>query len=178
LRTVELIGNTVGRPIQTHKKVKDIDLAYIAGFLDGDGSVMVQVKKTKFNPKGWRLMFTICFYQDSKHAQPLSWIRKILGIGYLSYRNDGIAELRINGYAQTERILKDLLPYLRFKKKQVKIILRILKLVHNKKLGQLTKQERLRIVDLIYESRKLTYKSGWKNLSNEKKAELKKILAY
>ena len=46
----------MGRPIQTHKKVKDIDLAYIAGFLDGDGSVMVQVKKTKFNPKGWRLM--------------------------------------------------------------------------------------------------------------------------
>ncbi len=178
MRTVELIGNTVGRPIQTHKKAKDVDLAYIAGFLDGDGSVMVQVKKTKFNPKGWRLMFTICFYQDSNHAQPLSWIRQILGIGYLSYRNDGITELRINGYAQTERILKDLLPYLRFKKKQVTIILRILKLVHNKALGQLTKQQRLRIIDLIYESRKLTYKSGWKNLSNKKKAELKKILAY
>lgn len=168
----------MGRPIQTHTKVKDTNLAYIAGFLDGDGSVMVQVKKTKFNPKGWRLMFTICFYQDSNHAQPLSWIRKILGIGYLSYRNDGITELRINGYAQTERILKDLLPYLRFKKKQITIILKILKLVHNKKLGQLTRQERFRIVDLIYESRQLTYKSGWKNLSNEKKAELKKILAY
>ena len=178
MRTVELTGNTVGRPIQTHKKVKDTNLAYIAGFLDGDGSVMVQVKKTKFNPKGWRLMFTICFYQDSNHAQPLSWIRKILGIGYLSYRNDGITELRINGYAQTERILKDLLPYLRFKKKQITIILKILRLVHNKKLGQLTSQKRLRIVDLIYESRQLTYKSGWKNLSNEKKAELKKILAY
>ena len=68
MRTVELTGNTVGRPIQTHKKVKDTNLAYIAGFLDGDGSVMVQVKKTKFNPKGWRLMFTICFYQDSNHA--------------------------------------------------------------------------------------------------------------
>jgi len=101
-----------------------------------------------------------------------------LGIGYLSYRNDGITELRINGYAQTERILKDLLPYLRFKKKQITIILKILKLVHNKKLGQLTSQKRLKIVDLIYESRQLTYKSGWKNLSNEKKAELKKILAY
>ena len=176
MRTVELTGNTVGRPIQTHKKVKDTNLAYIAGFLDGDGSVMVQVKKTKFNPKGWRLMFTICFYQDSNHAQPLSWIRKILGIGYLSYRNDGITELRINGYAQTERILKDLLPYLRFKKKQIIIILKILKLVHNKKFGQLTIQKRLRIVDLIYESRQLTYKSGWKDLSNEKKAELKQTL--
>jgi len=54
--------------------------------------------------------------------------------------------------------------------------LKILRLVHNKKLGQLTSQKRLRIVDLIYESRQLTYKSGWKNLSNEKKAELKKTL--
>ena len=50
MRTVKLTGNTVGRPIKTHTKVKNIDLAYIAGFLDGDGSVMVQVKKTKFSP--------------------------------------------------------------------------------------------------------------------------------
>ena len=68
LRTVKLTGNTVGRLI----KAQQTNLAYIAGFLDGDGSIMVQVKKTKFNVKGWRLMFTICFYQDSKHDRPLS----------------------------------------------------------------------------------------------------------
>ena len=172
MRTVKLTGNTVGRLI----KAKDIDLAYIAGFLDGDGSIMVQVKKTKFHPRGWRLMFTICFYQDSKHAQPLTWIRQRLGIGYISPRNDGITELRINGYAQTEKILSNLFPYLKFKKKQTKIILNILKILHNRKIGQLTKHERLRIADLIYRSRELTYKSGWKNLDSTKK--LKEVLGY
>jgi len=63
-------------------------------------------------------MLTICFYQDTRHEKPLWWIRKILGIGYLSRRNDGMTELRINGYTQVESILKKLLPFLRFKKKQ------------------------------------------------------------
>ena len=157
-------------------KAKNVDLAYIAGFLDGDGSVMVQVKKTKFSIKGWRLMFTICFYQDSKHDQPLSWIKRRLGIGYISHRNDGMTELRINGYARVETILRKLFPYLRFKKKQVTIILNILKLVHNKKIGELSRKQRLKIADLIYKSRELTYKSGWKNLERTKK--LREILGY
>lgn len=172
LRTVKLTGNIVGRLI----KVKNIDLAYIAGFFDGDGSIMVQIKKTKYHVKGWRLMFTICFYQDSKHAQPLTWIRQRLGIGYIYARNDGMTELRINGYAQTEKILNNLFPYLKFKRKQTKIILDILKILHDRKIGQLTKRERLRIADLIYKSRELTYKSGWKNLDRTKK--IKEILGY
>jgi len=94
------------------------DTAYIAGFLDGDGSLMIQIKKRSDSKKGRRVMLTICFYQDTRHEKPLWWIRKILGIGYLSRRNDGMTELRINGYTQVESILKKLLPFLRFKKKQ------------------------------------------------------------
>ncbi len=43
------------------------NLAYIAGFLDGDGSLMLQVKKRKDGNVGIRFMATICFYQDSRH---------------------------------------------------------------------------------------------------------------
>lgn len=63
-------------------------------------------------------MLTICFYQDTRHEKPLLWIRKVLGIGYLSRRNDGMSELRIQGFKQTRSILSELLPFLRFKKKQ------------------------------------------------------------
>jgi len=52
-----------------------IDWAYIAGFLDGDGSLMVQVKNRRATKRGWRLMFTICFYQDSRHKKYLKWIK-------------------------------------------------------------------------------------------------------
>lgn len=95
-----------------------IEFAYIAGFLDGDGSLMMQVKKRKDGTLKRRFMCTICFYQDSRHERPLFWIRRMLGIGYISRRNDGITELRVNGYGQVARILKRLLPLLRFKKKQ------------------------------------------------------------
>ncbi len=68
-------------------------------------------------------MLTICFYQDTRHEKPLFWIRGQLGIGYISRRNDGITELRINGYKQVSDILKELSPFIRFKKKQADAII-------------------------------------------------------
>ena len=109
-----------------------IDHAYIAGFLDGDGSLMMQIKKRSDSRFGKRIMLTICFYQDSRHEHPLRWIRSILGIGYISRRNDGMSELRMNGYAQVERVVALLLPYLRFKKKQAQAILSAARLLQRK----------------------------------------------
>jgi hypothetical protein len=112
-----------------------INRAYIAGFLDGDGSLMMQIKKRSDNSKT-RFMLTICFYQDSRHDKPLSWIKKILGIGYLSKRNDNITELRINGYQQVARILEALIPFIKFKKIQAKSILRSARLLQKKKIAR------------------------------------------
>ena len=75
-----------------------LDLAYIAGFLDGDGSIMLQVKLRSDTSRGVRFMATICLYQDTRHAEPLRWMREVLGIGYITNRNDGMTELRINGF--------------------------------------------------------------------------------
>jgi len=145
------------------KRSKNTDLAYIAGFLDGDGSVMFQMKRGKDNPeKKRRIMFTICFYQDTRHEKPLFWIKKVLGIGYVSRRNDGITELRINGYEQVGDILNNLLPYLKFKRKQVGYILTALNIVRKKKINQLSKAEKRRIADAFVKARKQTYQSGKK----------------
>ena len=117
LRTIiYLEDNTVGSQLTREER------AYIAGFLDGDGSVMFQAKRRSDTKKGWRFMVTICFYQDTRHEAPLLWIRKKLGIGYVSQRNDGITEVRINGFKQVQRILSQLLPYVRFKKPQAEAI--------------------------------------------------------
>ena len=101
-----------------------IDLAYIAGFLDGDGSLMIQLKRrSESKIKTRRVMLTICFYQASRHEKPLHWIKEVLGIGYLSHRNDGMTELRINGHRQVLEILERLQPFLKFKKKQAQAII-------------------------------------------------------
>ncbi|MBI2626806.1 MAG: LAGLIDADG family homing endonuclease [Parcubacteria group bacterium] len=123
------------------------DLAYISGFLDGDGSLMLQIKKYKYNKSGKRFMVTICFYQDSRHDKPLYWIRKIFGIGYISKRNDGITELRINGYSRVRIILEKLLPFIKFKKKQARILYKASKLLEKEK--KLKKTSMIRLVDYI-----------------------------
>ncbi|MFH1648611.1 MAG: LAGLIDADG family homing endonuclease [Patescibacteria group bacterium] len=149
----------MGRQIQ---ESKNVDLSYIAGFLDGDGSVMFQLKKRKDIPGKRRIMFTICFYQDTRHEKPLLWIKKVIGIGYISRRNDGITELRINGYEKVETILKSLLPYLKFKKKQVDYILSALNILRKKKINQLSRSEKRQIANAFIKARKQSYQSGKK----------------
>ncbi len=125
-----------------------INLAYIAGFLDGDGSLMLQIKKRKDGKLKRRFMCTICFYQDSRHEKPLYWIRNIIGIGYLSRRNDGMSELRINGFKRVRDIIKNLFPFIRFKKEQAKSILKAADLLIRKS-GNLSKNDLLKIINCI-----------------------------
>lgn len=126
-----------------------IQLAYIAGFLDGDGSLMLQLKKRSDSKRAIRFMATICFYQDTRHKKTLYWIKEVLDIGYISNRNDGMTELRINGYKQMRNILISLLPYIRFKKLQAQALLRACEILSGTKFSKLTKKQLTKLVDLI-----------------------------
>jgi len=126
-----------------------IKLAYIAGFLDGDGSLMLQLKKRSDSKRAIRFMTTICFYQDTRHEKTLYWIKEVLGIGYISHRNDGMTELRINGYKQMRDILTSLLPHIRFKKLQTHALLQACKILSETKFSKLTKKQLVKLVDLI-----------------------------
>ena len=124
-----------------------IHLAYIAGFLDGDGSLMLQIKKRKDGLLKRRFMCTICFYQDSRHEKTLYWIQKFLGIGYLSRRNDGMTELRINGHRQVKEILQNLMPFIRFKKDQTRALYKAADLLSQKMERLLSKKDLLKLAD-------------------------------
>ncbi|MFZ2303544.1 MAG: LAGLIDADG family homing endonuclease [Minisyncoccia bacterium] len=126
-----------------------IELAYIAGFLDGDGSLMLQIKKRKDGAIGIRFMSTICFYQDTRHEKTLYWIQEVLGIGYLSKRNDGMTELRINGYKQVRDILKLLLPYIRFKELQGHALHSACEILSETKFKMLSEEKLKSLVDYM-----------------------------
>jgi len=151
---------------------KEIDRAYIAGFLDGDGSLMLQIKKRKDGKIGTRFMSTICFYQDTRHAKDLNWIKKVLGIGYISKRNDGMSELRINGYDSVKNILEFLSPYLKFKKIQSKALAKACSILSSKKFKMLDKKDLIKIVDLIL----IIQHENYVTKRKKTKAELLKIL--
>ena len=131
------------------KIAKEFDRAYIAGFLDGDGSLMLQIKKRKDGNIGIRFMPTICFYQDTRHEKTLYWIQEVLGIGYLSKRNDGMTELRINGFRQVRNILNLLSPYIRFKKLQSDALKNACEILSDTKFKMLSKEKLKELVNYI-----------------------------
>ena len=133
---------------------------------------MFQLKRRKDSTRGWRFMVTICFYQDSRHETPLYWIRRKLGIGYLSRRNDGITEIRINGYRQVKMILARLLPFLKFKKLQATTIYRACELLARKKVVTLTKPDREFLLRCLVSVQKHNYASR----SKKSLSELRKVV--
>lgn len=149
-----------------------INLAYIAGFLDGDGSLMIQIKRRKDGKLKKRFMLTICFYQDSRHEKPLYWIRKILRKGYISKRNDNITELRINGFKQVRDIIKNLLPFIKFKKNQAREIYKASCILSKNKMDKLSKKDLLRLANCILKVQKNNYATKRKKT----RSDLLKIL--
>lgn len=146
-------------------KITKSDWAYIAGFFDGDGSLMVQFKNRRNTRTGFRPMITLCFYQDNRHAKPLKWFRKTFGIGYLSKRNDNITELRINGYNSCEKILKELKPFTKFKKQQLNLSLEIISKL--KKISKIDQKDILEIAKLADKISEENYLSANKKYSYE-----------
>ncbi len=137
----------------------NLNYAYIAGFLDGDGSLMLQLKLRADSVQGIRFMATICFYQDTRHEHPLQWMQKVLGCGYLSRRRDGMTELRINGYAKVQHVLLLLTPYLRFKKAQAAALISACTLLEKKFIRDMKPTELQKLVDLMFEIKAQNYKS-------------------
>lgn len=131
---------------------------------------MLQIKKRKDGKRKWRFMTTICFYQDTRHRQPLIWIRDVCSIGYLSDRNDGMTELRINGYAQVAQILKDLLPFLQFKKIQANALYDASCILMNSK--NLSEEDLRKLVKYMI----LIQENNYKTKSKRGEGELLKIL--
>ena len=112
-------------------------------------------------------MTTICFYQDSRHEQELFWIRKILGIGYLSHRNDGMSELRINGFKQTREILENLLPYIKFKKHQAVALYKATSLLESKRFSLMTKSDLYKLVSYMHIIQTNNYRTKRKKTKSE-----------
>ena len=99
------------------------------------------------------------------------WIRKIIG-GYLSRRNDGITELRINGYKKVYELLKQLEPFVKFKKIQVEAMIKILKILLKTSEDKLSIRDKKRILENLLKIQSANYSTRRKKT----REELSKIL--
>lgn len=106
--------------------MKTVDLSYIAGFLDGDGCIMLQLVFRNSYKLGYQIRASIVFYQKTQHKDFLFWLKEQLQIGYVRDRNDGMSEYTIVGTESVKKILKKFLPYLRLKRKQADLAISVL----------------------------------------------------
>ncbi len=81
-------------------------------------------------------------------------------IGYISDRNDGITELRVNGYTQVKRILDGMRPYIRFKQQQVAYALKMLDVLEKQKFSTLSITRRKKLALQFNKIREANYKSN------------------
>lgn len=109
--------------------MKSEEKTYIAGFLDGDGCIMLQLVRRKDYWLGYQIRSSIVFYQKPQYRWFLEWIKSKLNYGYIRNRKDGMSEYTIIGVKETCSVIKILYPYLRLKKKQADLTLQIAKLM-------------------------------------------------
>ncbi|OHB05826.1 MAG: hypothetical protein A3B16_02550 [Candidatus Zambryskibacteria bacterium RIFCSPLOWO2_01_FULL_45_43] len=112
-------------------------------------------------------MATICFYQDTRHEKGLLWIRKQLGIGYVHRRNDGMSEIRVNGFAQVHDILIQLQPYLQFKKRQATLLIKATTILSQTSFRMLSIRQKRTVVDCIFAIQEENYVAKRKKTRSE-----------
>ena len=149
--------------------VSSEELAYIAGFLDGDGCVMAQLVRRKDYIYGYQIRTSVVFYQKLKNQEILHWLKSRLRIGYIRHRNDGMAEYTIVGLKEVESILTTLLPYLRLKQKLSKQVLKLI-MAHPKKM---TPEKLVRMSELVDSTARFNYSKKRTNTSETVRTYLK-----
>lgn len=112
-----------------------MNLDYIGGFLDGDGSIISQIVRRKDYKYGFELRVSVAFYQHTKRYWFLMKLRKFiykeLGVKCnLIKRKDNMSVLTIIGDYNVKRFLLKIIPSLKIKKSLARLVLEI---IENKK---------------------------------------------
>ena len=121
---------------------------YLAGFADGEGSLMIVARKRPDYQAGWKI--SLCFNVAQRESYILSQFKKHLGCGTLRQRPDGVCYYEVNNF---NAIIENVIPFFeRFnflsqnKKKQFAIFVKAAKIIQTGE--HLTEEGRNKIIAL------------------------------
>lgn len=142
--------------------------AYIAGFLDGDGSISAKISPAKNGRFGYRVRIMVGFTQHTRNRSVLVNLKRIVGGGrkVADYETKNLSEWVIEGGGQTEGLLKRIKPFLFLKRKQAEIALEILDIFKSEKRRKrslLTKDKFIETIRLADKIGKLNAMTGMKD---------------
>lgn len=112
-------------------KLSTTKRAYLAGFLDGDGSIYVRAKPNSDYRYGFQIAPYIVMFQSSKEKSKFNEIVSMVNLGHVRERKDGILEYTINRIDEIKEFLNLVKPFVVLKRKQVKLMEAILKQKQN-----------------------------------------------
>jgi len=106
--------------------MKTSDASYVAGFLDGDGSIHFQLVKQKEYRFGYYIRSSVSFSQSTVARPGLEHIQTVVGGGYLRDRGTGMSDLVVTSRPLLLDLLKAVEPHVIFKKVHVREALRLI----------------------------------------------------
>lgn len=132
------------------KTIHRDDLLYLAGLIDGDGSIIAQIVRRSDYVYRFQIRCTVQITQLKKRRHFLNDVRDLIGYGTVRDRGN------VSDYVLTETrcvysFLKQLSPFLRLKKKQAHLVLRIIEQLPSSKTSALSFVELCRISDHVAE---------------------------
>ncbi|PJA33554.1 MAG: hypothetical protein CO184_01650 [Candidatus Zambryskibacteria bacterium CG_4_9_14_3_um_filter_40_16] len=121
---------------------------YITGFVDGEGSFNVSIKKRLDYKESWKL--TASFNISQKDRVILAWIKHILGCGTLRERKDGVVYYEVTNITSLHDVV---VPFFRtygfrsaYKKNNFRIFSEIVSIMYSGKHN--TKEEFQKVLEL------------------------------
>jgi hypothetical protein len=144
------------------KNKPNIKASYLAGFLDGDGSIYVRAKPNSTYKYGFQIAPYIVFYQSKKEETNFRKIFSNLKYGYMRERKDGILEYTIGRKEDIISLIYFIKPYLILKIRQANLIIEILK-----------KKEKVKNIDDFKKLLELV--DNFRNLNYSKKRKKHKL---
>ena len=103
--------------------------AYIAGFLDGDGSIHIQLIRQREYRYGFYVRVSVSFHQHETGRSGLEWLRGRLKVGYLRNRAGQMSDYVITSRPAIRTLLTAIRPYVVFKRRQVEEALKLLEAI-------------------------------------------------
>ncbi len=133
-----------------YKLISQTQKAYLAGFLDGDGSIYVQLKPNKTYKYGFQVAMYIVFYQSKKSQKRFEEICSLIGFGHMRARKDGVLEYIIGTQKGIEKLIKMVDQYVIMKKPQVQLLKKII-VLKNQINSQKDFRELAKLIDVFRE---------------------------
>jgi len=108
------------------KTASEVDKAYIAGLVDGDGAIMALIEKHAEKRFGYRVRVALKVTQYAR--QDVDWLVEAMGAGAVR-SNRTCFDWLVRDQADVLRVLNMIAPYLRGKRRQAEIARQILRQV-------------------------------------------------